>query len=148
MNVILKENVTSLGKAGDTVNVSAGYGRNYLIPKGLAIEASSKNVKALEHERKHILQVAEKERKKAEAIAERLKEITCTISRRVGDQDKLFGSVGTKDIEKALLEEGIEIERKNIILEEPLKSLGEFSVKVKLPAGTSAEVKIKIVGED
>ena len=119
-----------------------------MIPKGLAIEASSKNVKALEHERKHILQVAEKKRKKAEAIAEKLKEVTCTIARRVGDQDKLFGSVGTKDIEKALLDEGIEIERKNIILEEPLKSLGEFSVKVKLPAGTSAEVKIKIVGED
>jgi len=148
MNVILKENVASLGKAGDTVNVSAGYGRNYLIPKGLAIEASSKNVKALEHERRHILQVAEKERKKAEAIAEKLREITCTIARRVGEQDKLFGSVGTKDIEKALQDEGIEIERKNIILEEPLKSLGEFSVKVKLPAGASAEVRIKIVGED
>ncbi|MDP2725831.1 MAG: 50S ribosomal protein L9, partial [Syntrophales bacterium] len=70
MNVILKENVASLGKAGDTVNVSAGYGRNYLIPKGLAIEASSRNAKVLEHERRHILQAAEKERKKAEAIAE------------------------------------------------------------------------------
>jgi large subunit ribosomal protein L9 len=147
MKVILKENVASLGKMGDAIKVSDGYARNYLIPQGLAIAANNKNLKVLEHERKHILQVAEKERKKSEVLAERLAGITCTIARRVGDQDKLFGSVGSKDIEKALQEEGVEIERKNILLDEPLKSLGEFPVKIKLPAGASAEVKVKIVAE-
>jgi large subunit ribosomal protein L9 len=147
MKVILKENVASLGKMGDAIKVSDGYARNYLIPKGLAIAANNKNLKVLEHERKHILQVAEKERKKSEVLAEKLASITCTIARRVGDQDKLFGSVGTKDIEKALQEEGVEIERKNILLDEPLKSLGEFPVKIKLPAGASAEVTVKIVAE-
>jgi len=147
MKVILKENVASLGKMGDAIKVSDGYARNYLIPKGLAIAANNKNLKVLEHERKHILQVAEKERKKSEVLAEKLASITCTIARRVGDQDKLFGSVGTKDIEKALQEEGVEIERKNILLDEPLKSLGEFPVKIKLTAGASAEVTVKIVAE-
>ena len=147
MNVILKENIASLGKAGDTVKVSDGYARNYLVPQGLAIEANTKNLKTMEHDKKHILQVAEKERKKAEDIAEKLAGITCTIARRVGEQEKLFGSVGTKDIEKALQEAGIEIEKKNIMLDEPLKSLGEFPVRVKLPAGASAEVKVSIVAE-
>ena len=147
MNVILKENVVSLGKAGDTVKVSDGYARNYLVPQGLAIEANTRNLKTMEHEKKHILQAAAKERKKAEDIAEKLAGITCTIARRVGEQDKLFGSVGTKDIEKALQEAGVEIEKKNIMLDEPLKSLGEFPVRIKLPAGASAEVKVNIVAE-
>jgi large subunit ribosomal protein L9 len=147
MNVILKENVASLGKAGDTVKVSDGYARNYLVPQGLAIEANTRNMKTMEHDKQHILQVAAKERKKAEDIAQKLAGITCTIARRVGEQDKLFGSVGTKDIEKALQEAGIEIEKKNILLDEPLKSLGEFLVRIKLPAGASAELKVNIVAE-
>jgi len=147
MNVILKENVVSLGKAGDTVKVSDGYARNYLVPKGLAIEANTKNVKTMEHDKKRILQAADKERKLAEDTAGKLAGITCTIARRVGEQDKLFGSVGTKDIEKSLQDAGIEIEKKNILLDEPLKSLGEFSVRIKLPAGASAEVKVNIVAE-
>lgn len=148
MKVILKENVAALGKTGDTVKVSDGYARNFLIPKGLAIEANTRSIKALEHEKRHILQAAEKERKAAAGIAEKLAGITCTMARRVGDQDKLFGSVGVKDIEKALAEQGLEIERKNIILDEPLKSLGEFLVKIKLPAGMAAEVKVKVVAEE
>ncbi len=147
MNVILRESVASLGKAGDTVKVSDGYARNYLIPKNLATEANTRNLKTVEHDKKRILQTAEKERKKAEDIAEKLAGITCTIARRVGDQDKLFGSVGAKDIEKALQDAGMEIERKNILLDEPLKSLGEFPVRIKLFAGVSAEVKVHIVAE-
>ena len=145
MKVILKENVASLGKTGDTVKVSDGYARNFLIPKGLAIGATGKNLKTLEQEKKHILHMAEKEKNRAEALSEKLAGVTCTIARRVGDQDKLFGSVGAKDIEKALGEQGIEIDRKTILLDEPLKALGEFPVKIKLPAGASAEVKIRIV---
>lgn len=148
MDVILKENVATLGKMGDMLKVSDGYARNFLIPKGLAIEATGKNMKILEHKKRQILHLAEKEKKKAAALAERLSGITCTISRRVGDQDKLFGSVGTKDIEKVLGEQGIEIDRKNILLDEPLKALGEFPVKIKLPAGASAEVKIRIVADE
>ena len=148
MKVILKENVASLGNAGDMVKVSDGYGRNFLIPKGMAIEASTRNVKVLEHEKRHILQAAEKEKKKAETFSEKLAGMTVTISRRVGDQEKLFGSVGTKDIEKALGEQGIAIDKKNILLNEPIKSIGEFPVKIKLSAGVTGEVKVRIVAED
>jgi large subunit ribosomal protein L9 len=147
MKVILKENVESLGKAGDAVKVADGYARNYLIPKGLAVEASSWSLKALEHEKKRIMQKIESERKKAELMIEKLRGVTCTLYRRAGEQDKLFGSVTTKDIEKSLIEQGIEIDRKMIILEEPVRSLGEFPVKIKLQPGVTAEIKIMVVGE-
>ncbi len=147
MNLILKENVAALGNAGDTVKASDGYARNYLIPQGLAIEANTKNMKALEHERKHIFQLVEKEKKKAATLVEQLAGITCNVARRVGDQDKLFGSVGAKDIEQVLQEAGLSIERKNILLDEPLKALGEYVVKIKLPAGVVAEVKVHVVAE-
>ena len=148
MKVILKENVASLGNTGDMVKVSDGYGRNYLIPKGMAIEASTRNVKVLEHEKRHVLQAAEKEKKKAMTLVEKLASLTLTITRRVGDQEKLFGSVGTKDIEKALGEQGMPIDRKNILLNEPFKSIGEFPVKIKLSGGVTGEVKVKIVAEE
>ena len=147
MKVILKENVESLGKAGDAVKVADGYARNYLIPKGLAVEASSWSLKALEHEKKRIMKKIESERKKAELMVERLRGATCTLYRRAGEQDKLFGSVTTKDIEKSLVEQGIEIDRKMIILGEPVRSLGEFPVKIKLQPGVMAEIKITVVGE-
>ena len=148
MRVILKEDVESLGKAGAALNVADGYARNFLIPRGLAIEESSKNLKALEHEKKLILQRAETRRKKAEALAEKLSGLTCIISRHVGERGKLFGSVNTKDIEESLREQDIEIDRKNIILEEPIRSLGEFPVKIKFNHGITKEVKIVVVGEE
>ena len=148
MQVILKENVESLGKAGDTLKVSDGYARNFLIPRGLAIEASSKSMKTLEQEKKHILQRVERERKTAELLVEKINGVTCTISRRVGEQDKLFGSVTTKDIEKCLLDQGIDVDRKTILLEEPIKSLGEFPVKIRLQPGITAEIKIMVVAEN
>jgi large subunit ribosomal protein L9 len=145
MKVILKENVESLGKAGDTLKVADGYARNFLIPRGLAIEESSKSMKVLEQEKKIILQKVEKEKKKAELLLEKMKDVTCTISRRVGEQEKLFGSVTTKDIETSLLDQGIEIDRKTIILEEPIKSLGEFPVKIRLQPGMYSEIKVIVV---
>jgi large subunit ribosomal protein L9 len=148
MKIILKQNIDSLGKAGDLVKVSAGYARNYLIPKGLASVADDRNIKAFEHEKKRILLQAGKDRKKAEEIADRLKETTCTIPRRSGDQEKIFGSVGAKDIQEALLAQGIEIDKKNIVLDEPIKELGEFSVVVKLGGGNKAEVKVAVVSEE
>lgn len=147
MKVILKEGIESLGKAGDAVKVADGYARNYLIPKGLAVEASSRSLKALEIEKKQILQKIESERKKATALIEKLQAVNCVIARRVGEQDKLFGSVTTKDIEKSLADQGMEIDRKTIIIEEPIKSLGEFPVKIKLQPGVSTEIKITVVGE-
>ncbi|MCX5843025.1 MAG: 50S ribosomal protein L9 [Deltaproteobacteria bacterium] len=147
MKVILKVNVDSLGKAGEIIKVADGYARNYLIPKGLAVEASNWSMKALEHEKSRIMKKIETERKKAEVMVEKIQGVTCTISRRVGEQDKLFGSVTTKDIESSLIEQGIEIERKMIILEEPIKSLGEFPVKIKFQPGITAEITVTVVGE-
>ena len=147
MKVILKQNVPSLGKAGDLIKVNDGYGRNLLIPKGLAIEANEKNIKTLEHEKKNILQKTQKEHKTAQDLASTLANVTLTMSRKVGDQDKIFGSVTTKDIEFALKEKGYDIDRKMIIHDEQIKSLGEFKIKIKLLSGVDTELKLIVVGE-
>ena len=147
MKVILKQNVESLGKAGDLVKVADGYARNFLIPKGLAAEANIRNLKVFEHEKQRILQQAEKIQKQAEEAAARLSAVTCTITRRVGEQEKLFGSVGAKDIEEALAAQGIEIDKKSVLLDEPIKALGEFPVRIKLSAGVTGEIKVVVVAE-
>lgn len=147
MQVILKQKVESLGKAGDAVNVSDGYARNFLIPNGLAIEANFKNLSMLENEKKTVLLKAAKEQKKAEALAEKFRDVTCTITRRVGEQDKLFGSVNAKDIHEALLAQGLEVDRKDIVLNEPIKAIGEFPVTLKLSAGVAAEIKVVVAAE-
>lgn len=147
MKVILKENVESLGKTGDLLNVADGYARNFLIPRDLAVEASNRNIKALKHEKMLIAHKREREKKKAESLLEEFSNVTCTISKRIGEQDKLFGSVTTKDIEKSLREQGIEIDRKNIVLDEPIKSTGEFPIKVKLYPEVTAEITVSVVGE-
>jgi large subunit ribosomal protein L9 len=147
MKIILNQSLDTLGKAGDLVKVADGYARNYLIPKGLASEADSRNIKAFEHEKKRILVQAEKDRKKAEEMADKLGAITCTIARRSGEQEKLFGSVGVKDIQEALGLLGIEIDKRNIILDEPLKALGEFPVRIKVGGGTTVEIKVAVVSE-
>ncbi len=147
MRIILKKDVESVGKAGDLVNVSDGYARNFLIPRGLGIEASSKNMKALKNEMETAARRTTKEKEAAQSMVERLEGVTCTISRKVGQQDKLFGSVSTKDIGDALHEQGIEIDKRNILLEDPIKSLGEFSVKIKLHSGISTDIKVVVAGE-
>ncbi|MBW2632066.1 MAG: 50S ribosomal protein L9 [Deltaproteobacteria bacterium] len=147
MKIILKKDVESVGKAGDLVNVSDGHARNFLIPRGLGIEASSKNMKALKNEMETAARKTTKEKEAAQSVAARLENVTCNISRKVGQQNKLFGSVTTKDIGNALREQGIEIDKKNIVLEEPIKSLGEFSVKIKLHSGVSANIKVVVAGE-
>lgn len=147
MHVILVNNIDSLGKAGDRVKVSDGYGRNYLIPKGLAMEATTKNVKVLQHKKNIILQKNAKETKKAETLKEQLAGLTLTIARRVGEQEKLFGSVNTKDIESALHDQGFEIDRKHIVLDEVIKALGEYPVKIKLHSGIDVAVKVSVIAE-
>ena len=147
MKVVLKQNVESLGKAGDLVKVADGYARNFLIPKGLAAQASTGNLKAFEHEKKRILLHADKIQKQAEEMAAQLGAVTCTIARRVGEQEKLFGSVGAKDIEEALIAQGIEVDKKSVLLDEPIKALGEFPVRIKLSAGVTGEIKVIVVAE-
>jgi large subunit ribosomal protein L9 len=147
MKVILRQNVQSLGKAGETIKVADGYARNFLIPKGLAAEANTRNLKTFEHEKQRILQYAEKIQSQAEETAAKLSGMTCTIARRVGEQEKLFGSVGVKDIEEALTAQGFQIDKRNILLEEPIKAIGEYSVRIKLSAGVTAEIKVAVVAE-
>jgi len=147
MKVILKQNVPSLGKVGELVKVNDGYARNLLIPKGFAIEANEKNIKTFEHEKKNILLKAEKEQKAARELAASISAITITIARKIGDQDKIFGSVTSKDIESALQEKGFNIDKKMIVHDEQIKSLGEFKIKIKLYPGIDAELKLNVVGE-
>jgi large subunit ribosomal protein L9 len=148
MKVILKQNVPSLGKAGDIVKVSDGHARNLLLPKGLAIEADDKNIKAFEQEQKSLQQKNLKEKALAQALADRLSKMTLTIKRKVGDQQKIFGSVTSKDIETALQEKGFDIDRKMIIHDEQIKALGEFKVRIKLTHGVEAELKLHVTSED
>jgi large subunit ribosomal protein L9 len=149
MKVILKQNVPSLGKTGDLIKVNDGYGRNFLIPKGLAIDANEKNIKTFEHEKKNIMQKAEKEHKTAQDLAAKLANVTIAMVRKVGDQGKIFGSVTTKDIEAGLQEKGYDINRKMIVHhhDEHIKSLGEFKVKIKLTHEVETEIKIIVSGE-
>jgi len=128
--------------------VHDGYGRNYLIPKGLAAEANERNIRAFEHEKRNILKRAEKEQKTAEDQAGALAGVTLSFARKVGDQDKLFGSVTAKDIEEALKKKGYAIDRKMIILPEHIRSLGEFKVKIRLTAGVETEIKLIVTGEE
>ena len=149
MKVILQQSVPSLGKAGNLVKVNDGYARNFLIPKGLAIDADEKNIKLFEHEKNNILRKAAKEHKSAQDLADVLSRETITISRKVGDQDKIFGSVSAKDIEAALKEKGYDIDRKMIVHEhgEHIKSLGEFKIKIRLAHDVETQINLKVVGE-
>lgn len=145
MRLILKKEVTHLGEAGDIVNVSAGYGRNYLLPRGLAINASEGSVKALEHQQRIADAIRRKEQSKAEALAKSLENCAVSIRRNAGDDDRLFGSVTNRDIAEALQAEGIEIDRKLIRVEEPIKAIGLFRVPIQLPRGVKASVRVYVI---
>ena len=148
MEVLLKKEVKNLGKQGDIVKVKDGFGRNYLLPKGLAALATAKNLKILEHEKLKESKVLEKVKKSAEEVAERLKKISCTIIRHAGEEDKLFGSVTSTDISESLSNEGFEIDKKNILLDEPLKKLGVYQIPVKVHPEITVEVKVWVVKDD
>lgn len=148
MRVILREDVPHLGKAGDLVSVRAGYGRNYLVPYGKAVPASERNVRQLEHQKRVIAAQQQKLRAASEALAYQLRNTEVTVARRVGEQDKLFGSVTNKDLADELAKQGVSIERQQIDLVEPIKELGEFQVPVRLPGGVSADLKLRVVAED
>ncbi len=145
MQVILTEDVENLGRSGDLVTVKQGYGRNYLIPQGLALVADERNKKRLEHEKRIIEARAAKLRKDAESIAKRLEEVTLQIERQVGEEEKLYGSVTSKDIQEALADKGIQLDRKKIALAEPIKALGQYTVDVKLARDVTGQVKVWVV---
>lgn len=147
MKVILREDVERVGKVGNLVEVADGYARNFLIPKRLAAEATEKNVRALEHERRLIADKGKKDKKEALEQAKKIGEAAVTIPVKVGEEDRLFGSVTAKDIAEALLREGIQIDKKKIQLESPLKELGQFDIPVKLHHDTVANLKVSIVKE-
>jgi large subunit ribosomal protein L9 len=126
MKIILKEDIKKIGKMGQIVDVADGYARNYLVPKGLAVEASTKNIRSLEHEKKIIQEKARKHKGSAQDLASRISALTLTIKAKAGEEEKLFGSVTTMDIAEALLAQGVEIEKKKIVLEEPIKRLGSI----------------------
>ncbi len=147
MEVILNESISSLGKAGDIVKVADGYARNYLLPKGLAIVANRKNVTQLEKQRAAILERAAKMRQEFEALASKLEELDIEIPVKVGEEDKLYGSVTSMDIAEAVSKAGYDVDRKKIQLPEPIKALGEFEVPVKLSPDVTATLKVKVVAE-
>ncbi len=146
MQVILVKDVKNIGKTGEIIRVSDGYARNFLFPNHLALEANEKNLKTLAEGKKQVSLRTEKVKKKARDLASQLGEVRLVIKRKIGDQGKIFGSVNARDIEEALSTRGFEIDRKNILLEEPLRSLGEYQVKIKLSSGVTAEIQVTVAG--
>jgi large subunit ribosomal protein L9 len=146
MQIILTKDVDSLGSAGDLVRVKPGYGRNYLLPRGLALLATEANIRQLEHHRREIAAQQAKVRAEHEAKAAQLKEAVVSIPRKVGAEDKLFGSVSTKDIAAALAAQNVVIDRKLIKLAEPIKSVGEHEVEVRFSSEVSVTIKVQVIG--
>lgn len=147
MKIILQENVKNLGKSGDVVTVKDGFARNFLIPKNLAVKATVDNMKAVEHQKKVIAHKVEKRGKEAENLLQALENRSITVPKAVGKDDKLYGSVTPKDIEAALLEENIKIDRKRIILTEGIKTLGVYPVKIALDQDRQVEIKVWVVAK-
>jgi len=145
MKLILKETINSLGKEGDVVKVKPGYGRNYLLPQGKAVPATTENLAVLEQNRAEIQARLEKERKAAEAVAKKLAGVTVVIEQLAGDDERLFGSVTNADICAKLAEQEIVIDKKQILLPEPIKSLGETKVQIKIGFEVSAEITVSVV---
>ena len=148
MQVILREDIDNLGKIGELVKVKDGYGRNFLIPKKKAIEATPKNVNAMEHAKKMVADRLRKLKKEAAADADRIKSLAVTIRAKAGEEGKLFGSVTSMDIAEAMQAQGVAIDKRKIALEEPIKRLGEFAVPVKLHADVVVELKVTVVAEE
>jgi large subunit ribosomal protein L9 len=148
MKVLLLRDVEHLGKAGEIKDVSGGFGRNYLLPKGFAVLATKSHIKQAEERLAAQRRRAEAARREAEALAAKLSALTLTFTAKVGEQDRLYGSVTNTDIAAKLREEvGVEIDRRKIMLEDPIKRTGEYEVPVELASGITATLKVVVVGE-
>ena len=148
MKIVLREDVEKLGRRGDTVRVADGYGRNYLLPKKLAYEASPGNLKIMAHEKKGKDLRDAKVRNDFEAIARAIEGLSLSIPKKVGDNDLLFGSVTTQEIADVLAGKGIEVDKRRIVLEEPIKNLGNHTVAIKLHKDVTAHLNIEVVKEE
>ncbi len=148
MKIILKADVENVGRKGDIVNVSAGFGRNYLLPKKLALEVTPSNLKLIEIERAALKKKVEKERQSYQDVIRRLNELTLTFTRKSGEKDMIFGSVSASDIKEALDKLGFEIEKKKIALDEPIKRLGNYTVPVKVFHDDKASLRVEVKKEE
>ena len=145
MEIILLDKIDNLGNVGDVVTVKPGYARNYLFPKGLAVRSSKRNIAFAEEKRKNIeLKIAKKEQA-SQAIFDSLKNVEILMEVEVGENDKLFGSVTTMDLQKALNDQNIEIEKQNILLDNPIKSLGVYDIPIKVTPSLKQNIKVNVV---
>ncbi len=147
MEVILHQDMDELGLEGDIVNVARGYARNYLIPKGIAVESTPQNIKSLEQRRKKIDAKKIKAKEAAEGLKSQIEALEMTLARKAGEEGKLYGSVTNMDISAFLEKSGITIDRKKIVLEKPIKELGKFIAKVKIYPQVTAELKGNVIPE-
>ena len=148
MQLILLQDVANLGKAGELVNVRPGYGRNYLVPRGFAVTATVHNKNRLDHEKAVIARKVEKERATANDLATRINGMTLQFERQVGEDEKLFGSVTSRDIAEQLKKANVDIDHRWIQLDQPVKALGKYETVVRLAAGVTAQLKFWVVGKD
>jgi len=147
VQVILSEDVPNLGRTGDVVKVRAGFARNYLLPRHLAVEANQKNIREFEHHKRVTTLRRERQKSHALTLKEKVEALALVITARAGEEGKLFGSVTNIDIERALREQGFDIERRKIQLPEPLKRLGDFRVAIRLEAEVEASLKVEVAAE-
>lgn len=148
MLVILRENVENLGRIGDVVNVSSGFARNYLLPNQLVVVADAGNQKMIENQKKVLEKKRQAARSASEALAKKLTDVSVTIARKVGENDKLFGSVTTTDIAEALKKAGHAVEKRMIVLDSAIKALGLHNVTVNFDQDVDAQVKVMVVKEE
>ena len=147
MEVILKEDVVNLGKIGEIVRVRDGYARNYLLPRGLVLEASKKNLKTFEHHKKIVGDQKQKIMRQAQAVGDQLNGVSLVIPMKVGEEGKLFGSVTNIHIEKALKAKGLSVDRRKIHLVEPIKNAGDYDVAVRLSGEVTVSLKVSVVAD-
>lgn len=147
MKVILKEDVKNLGKMGSVVNVSDGYARNYLVPANLAVEASTRNIKALEHEKRKIVERAAKVFGSNQELAGKISSLTVTLKAKAGEGDRLFGSITTMDIAAALKAEGLDIDKKKIVIGDPIKRAGSYTIDIKIQPDIVARLNVNVMPE-
>ncbi len=145
MKVILKEDISTLGKAGDLVEVARGYGRNFLIPQGKALEATPHHQKQLDEQKRIILKRKARDLEDAHKLAEQFGALTLQLSRKVVEEGKIYGSVSTKDLMEKLAEQNITLERKEILLKDPIRTLGDFEIPIKLDPVVTATLKVSVV---
>jgi large subunit ribosomal protein L9 len=148
MKVILKQDVENVGRRGDIVKVAAGFGRNYLIPRGWALEVTPSNMKTVEVERRALKKKVDQERQSCQSLIAKLNEVTLSFARKAGEKDHIFGSVSAADIKDALDKLGFDIDKKRIVLDEPLKRLGNYAVPVKVYHDDKAEIQVAVVKEE